>query len=570
MRRATHGPPRATRRATVLFAVLFLVVLASLSATTMLTAVAAERAAVTRELEQIQLVAAARSALLVYKAEFAGQRDAMLEGGAPTLPGEIRIDMGEDEPAVIVRLVPFSDGSTTTPEPARLDLNHATAAMLGSLPGMTTPLAERLVAERESVPYLSPTDALGVEGASVLINATDSSGPEQPESFGDERIGALDLLTVYSFEPRLQAGLGGDDYRGVARININAPWSDNIERAFEQQMSEQAAATATGLFIAGPKIEKPSDLVRLLIDRAVPRNEWPALLDALTTSAERYRPGCVDINTATRAVLATLPGLSETLAEDLVTVRERLGAPEKRSVTWPLDEGVLTAEQFADLVDHAVTRSLQWRVILRVSFEPIDEMIPPGFDPDDAGGGLLPEADEFGVATSFDDARETPEPCVILEAVFDAANERTRIAYLRDRTAYSFVVQLAALPGFGGEDRFTDSGFNGDGYDPDEMMPYDESDPDASPMTLDDLTASYFDDDEEESEAGFGGLEFDEFGFFDDEPIDDDPPIGPGLDEPDRAADPGESSPGDGDPSRSVPGGDNRLGRWTPARKGGS
>lgn len=551
---------------------LFLVVLASLSATTMLTAVAAERAAVTRELEEIQLRAATRSALLIYKAELADQRDAMLDGEAPSLSEEIRIDMGEDEPAVIVRLVPNADGTTISPEPARLDLNHATAAMLGALPGVTTALAERLVSERESAWYLSRSDALRVEGADALFSAESSeTDADGADPFADEAAHAFDLLTVYCFEPCVQAGIGGDDFRGARCININAPWSDNIERAFEERLSGQAAATATGLFIEGPKIEKPSDLVRLLIEQSVPQGDWPALLDALTTSADRYRLGCVDINTAPRAVLAALPGLSDTLAEDLITARERLDTPDRRSVTWPLDEGVVTPEEFAELVDHAVTRSLQWRVTIKATFEPIDETGFDGFGPDDAGGGLLPAADEFGVAFEHDKPSAVPEPGVTLEAVFDAADERVRIAYLRDRSAFEFVEQIAALPEFGGGEDFGDTDTYGDEFFTEEMIPYDETSPDATPMTLDDLNASYFDDDEdgeEPGDPGFGGLEFDEFGFFRDEPVEEESTEG-GLAEAGEAA-PASDEGASEEKATPASGGDNRLGRWTPARKGGS
>ncbi|USN98213.1 MAG: helix-hairpin-helix domain-containing protein [Phycisphaeraceae bacterium] len=572
--------PRASRRATVLFAVLFLVVIAALSATTMLTSVAAERSAVTREAEEIQLRSALRSALLACQAAFDEQHEALLDGEAPDLPDEIRIDMGESDPAIVVKLVPLADGATVQAESARLDLNHATAEMLAALPSVSAALADRLVAARQNGLFLSPADALRVTGASALISMGDTSSEDSfgtgdaPDAALDVAAGesdTLELLTVYAAEPQVQQGLCGDDFRGLPRVNINAPWSDNIEKAFQQRLSDQAARTATELFIQGTKVAKPSELVKLLIERAVPQDEWPALLDALTTSPDLYRLGCVDINRASREVLAALPGMNDTRADDLITARERLDPAERASVAWPLEDGIVTPEQFTELVDHIATRSLQWRLMLRASFEPIDEFGSTGFGstgfgPDDAGPGLLPQADEFGVEIDPGDQAADQQPGVTLEVVFDAAGVRARIAYLRDCTAYDFATRLASLGEFG-DDALPDEAWAGDDLDSYEPMePYDASDPDARPMTLDDLNASYFDDEpmDDEFADGFGDLSF-----FDDEPDDS---AADGLPAGDSSRDdqPGggpQAPPATGPPPAS---GDNRLGRWAPARKGGT
>lgn len=533
-----HGSDRS---AVVLFAVLFLVVLAGLSASSMLGAVASDRASVMREIDEMRLRDAARSALLVWADEIASQRDDLLEGGAPELTESITIDNGDDAPPAVVRLSrrPAPDGaseSIVTPEAARLDLNHATPEMLAALPGVGAALARRLVEHRASGPFLSHVEALVVGGATA-IQADDGGdlggigGVDSPEQ---DTPPLVDLLTVFAVDVPQQIGLAGDAFRGSPRVNINAPWSDNIERAFEQRLDEAVAEIATGLFIDSPKISTPGDLVRLLDRQGVEREQWPALLDSLRTSADPFRTGVVDINAAPRAVLAALPGLDDSTAGDLIATRERLDADALRRITWPLDEGLIDVEAFALLADVAVTRCLQWRIVLRVSFEQPDD--PQSDTPE----SLLPQADEFGVALDTDDETETG-PFMEFEAVFDAAGDRVRLAYLRERTALQAALAVRTLPAFEQEPGLQDG--PAFGLDDRDTLPADDlaagdddaQDSDAREMSLDDLTASYFED----------------------EPIE---PGTPG--EPDAA---GASGAG-GDTSG--PGGDNRIGRWAPWRSG--
>ncbi len=518
-------------RAVVLFAVLFLVVLASLSASTLLGVVAADRAAVTREIQQLRMYDAARSALLVWAEQLADQRDALLDGKAPVLTDEITFENGQDL-QVVVRLVsqPAGDSDAVVlPEAARLDLNHATPEMLAALPGVDSALAQRLVQRRDRGFYLSPAEALRVEGAGVLLSSQEEGSPDGAPA-------AIDLLTVFAADARQQAGITDDAQRGTPRVNVNAPWSDNLERALSRSLDKAVAETASRLFIDSPKLETPGDLVRLLDAQGVERDQWPALLDALTTSPDPFRPGVVDINTAPRAVLAALPGLDDSSAAAMVSARERLDADAMRSVTWPLDEGLIDVEAFASLVDVAVTRCLQWRVVLRVTLE----------SPDDSAdtGETLPMADEFGDIIEPDTPTETG-PFVEFEAVLDAAGPRVRLAYLRERTALEAARAVRALPAFsdaldeGPEPR---PGSTGDGTLDDTGGPMPETGDDAA-MTLDDLTNSFFDD-------------------------------VPGAPDEPITAPPGTAAvnqPADDEPiAAPTPSGgvDNRLGRWKPARTG--
>lgn len=417
------------RRATVLFAVLFLVVAGALAASAMLESVSAERAAVVLELEGLELRAGARSALAVYLAELGVQRGALLDGDALELTERIVIDRGENEASLVARLIPFPDGRRAESEAGRLGLNHADAATLGAIPGITAALGERIVDARRAAWFASPMDLLGLEGGAAIFEDADD--------------GPLALLTVFAFEPEIRVGLGAgeEDFRGAARVNINGPWSDAMERALAQSMGAETAKLASQLFIDAPRFERAGDLVRAFARAALPLEVWATLLDALTTNPDPFRGGVVDINRAPLEVLAALPGVGEARARELVSARDRLDESARARITWPLEEGILDEEAFASLVDVAVTRSLQWRVRFEVSFERIDAFAGSFWEREDAIG--LPEADEFGVELEQETAARGMR--LVYDCVLDAADPRVRVAYLRERTGMELALDLARL-----------------------------------------------------------------------------------------------------------------------------
>jgi hypothetical protein len=117
------------------------VVIASLSAASMLTATAAERRAAVRSVEELELRLAVRSALSVYTAELARERDAMLAGETPATPKTLRLGRGEPDdddppPGITVEFVPFDDGRVLIPEAARLDINAAPISAIRAIPGL--------------------------------------------------------------------------------------------------------------------------------------------------------------------------------------------------------------------------------------------------------------------------------------------------------------------------------------------------------------------------------------------------------------------------------------------------
>jgi hypothetical protein len=76
------------------------------------------------------------------------------------------------------------------------------------------------------------------------------------------------------------------------------------------------------------------------------------VLDKLTTSDEPARGGRININTATRPVLLSVPNLTEVKADQIITMREsevdRTISPQRHAV-WLLASSVVTLEEMKQL-----------------------------------------------------------------------------------------------------------------------------------------------------------------------------------------------------------------------------
>lgn len=81
--------------------------------------------------------------------------------------------------------------------------------------------------------------------------------------------------------------------------------------------------------------------------------DLPKLLDLTTTSTEKRIVGRVNVNLAPREVLLAVPGIDETLADEIVSKRASLYDPtspgDLRHAAWLLTEGLVTLEQFKAL-----------------------------------------------------------------------------------------------------------------------------------------------------------------------------------------------------------------------------
>jgi len=537
------------RRSFVLLGVLILITLSSAVSGSLLLIAESTRADATAALSRMQSRALAWSAIQAVMAELAAQREELIRGGeaTPTRSGQIyTIEGGESG---VYELVNGGAGGATS-EQAKIDVNSATAEMLAALPGLSEQTASAIVAARESAPFASIDDLLEIDGVSydALYHAGDPPSEARFDAEQPERRALADLLTVYSFDPVVQAGMEGGE-AGAKRINLGLEWSDRLRRAIADRWDDQTAELVATIFRQRDPLEDAGDLARLLLDRGVPTEMWSEVFDVITTTEAEYEIGKVDINRAPAAVLAALPGLDANLADEIVAARESLDDAVRRGIAWPVTEGIVSAETFAELAPWVATRSLQWRVRIVAGIRPESQTAADGedfglgeaFDPALAPADL--EADQFGVAIEPEDAAAELQDRMLYEAVIDVSSTRPRVAYLADVTLEETAAMLADRSGRAREQQQTES----DPPDAEGAEPVESQDPAPGPFGVSSFGSGFAEEPRAEEPRA------DPFAA---------PPTPP--DEPPNAGEPEQAGEPEGDATPRDP----RLGRWTRGRQG--
>lgn len=426
------------RRGSVTIAVLLFVVIGVAIAASVLATADAAATATASEQSRAQARALAWSGLQAVMAELADQRDSLLDGELPDLTPEWALyttDGGDRGVIRLIDLAPDDPSLLAVAENAKLDLNGATEAMLLLVPGLGQGEADAIIRQRNVMPFQSVEQLAGLEeisGDSLYpsLAAADLAGaqPSIPGDTGPGEPTLHDLLTVYAFDPNVQLGLEGDeDARGSLRINLQQSWSDDLDLAIDRRFGEEIAVIARELMEYDEELTSDGAVLGVLIERGVPAESWSIVFDAFTTSSDQYLPGRVDLNRASAAVLACIPGVSPEAAAEIVASRDTIAPDERRSIAWPVISGILTPEQMRLAIDHLTTRSTQWRVQIEV-----------GVERGDAGFADTPDApmtlDDLRASWEEPDEGFELQHRMVVEAVIDVASMRPRIAYLRDVT----------------------------------------------------------------------------------------------------------------------------------------
>lgn len=445
---------RVTRRGLVLLAVLIVVTISALIATMTMYLADAEREAVVTSLHRTQARALAWSGIQALMVELADQREEMLDGQTPRVTDEWTVYTDENGRSGVVRLVAVGSegafGDVLASEGGKLDVNTATVEMLAALPGVSQAIAEAIVQERRNAQFTSVEELVRVTGIDSLVlfgsmgkdamtTPMDRDGFDAPS---EQRRGLAEFVTVFAFDPNIQAGIGqtGQGHRGDRRINLNLEWSEEVGEAIEHRLGPEGAQGVKRLMDEGVKFTSDADIVAQLRRFGTPLEEWPLYLDVFTTTQDPYLIGRVDLTTASAEVLACVPGIDAGAAQEIVSARRHLDEASRRGVPWPVIEGILTEDQFQEAVGHLTTRTLQWRVQIEAGVMAaggggeFDDLV---FDEDAVRAGV----DEFG-----DGGFEEPalENRVVVEVVIDVASRRPRVAYLRDVTMLPFARAMYA------------------------------------------------------------------------------------------------------------------------------
>ncbi len=101
------------------------------------------------------------------------------------------------------------------------------------------------------------------------------------------------------------------------------------------------------------------------IQSGVALDDMPVIMDKLTirpTGRNAHNYGLVNVNTASEAVLAMLPGLDEASAKSIIDAREALDEAKKSTIAWLVTENLLSGEKFKLVAPFITARSFQYRV----------------------------------------------------------------------------------------------------------------------------------------------------------------------------------------------------------------
>lgn len=416
------------QRGFVLIAVLILVGCVVLVVTGIVFLVRGEVAGATNSIDATQLRAASWSSVQALASTLAAQRDRVLAGATPTVDRTFVLWESADELA-LARLLPVApDGALLVGESSRVDLRTATTASLVATGFVAADVASAIIAERDAAGgMVHPESLLGAGGVVTLeslhgpldeislevdedeaIRAGDAL--ERLLAGGSKPRGLADLLTIHADEPPLRAD-------GTRRASVGGEWTDDRRAQVDVLLG---SGSATLLEAVTREVDPASEVNLFAAWRArhPQPDEWGVFLDAITADDRPVLVGRLDVLRASGAALRSLPGVDEERAAHIEREREALNGEERRTTAWLVARGVLSADEFAAIVDRVTTRSLLWRARILTT---------------------------IGPASALEDGE--PGRFAVLDVVVDLSQPLPRVAWMRDvsslETAARIVAELA-------------------------------------------------------------------------------------------------------------------------------
>ncbi len=273
-------------------------------------------------------------------------------------------------------------------EASKLNLNTATQEMLEELPRMTPELAAAIIdwrdadddvttggAETQIYQQLRPAyrckngpfesvdelrlvagmtlEILYGEDANLngILDPNENDGDASPPA--DNRDGRLDAgliesLTVATREP----GTRGD---GSARINVTGSSQEELRTLLEEQLGEERAGTILGQ--VGTNNSTLGSLLEFYVKSGMTLEEFCQIEGDLTVSTNSSQAGLINVNTASEAVLACVPGIGPELAPTLVSHRQP-NATTLPTVAWVAD--VLEQTNLVQAGPYLTSRTFQY------------------------------------------------------------------------------------------------------------------------------------------------------------------------------------------------------------------
>ena len=249
-------------------------------------------------------------------------------------------------------------------ECSKINLNTASLEMLEGLPNMTSEFAAAIIDWRDADTELTPNGAESdyyalrdpsyyckdsafetveelrlVQGCTWdilygedsnrngILDPNENDGDvSYPADNSDGKLtkGLLDYVTVYSREPNTR-----DD--GSGRINIKNN-QEGLTQLLQNTLGQQRAEQIMQLIGRNPG--SINSALEFYLRSAMTAQEFSLIADAISVTDGAYIPGLINVNTASKEVLACIPGIGDEFAQKLVDIRQNKTADELKSITW--------------------------------------------------------------------------------------------------------------------------------------------------------------------------------------------------------------------------------------------
>ncbi len=194
------------------------------------------------------------------------------------------------------------------------------------------------------------------------LSETNSSDFSLADSKPKHNRGLDQYFTVFSRDPN--RSLTGHPRCNLNDTNASVPVAD-LPAEFTNYLAAARAAkvhfTHCSAALEASVTGKDNRGVEVQVASGITKDNLPVLLDLFSADNEEGHDGLVNVNTASAAVLATLPGIDLPLAEAIVSTRTGM-SPERRATTaWLYQEGVVDAAKFKVIAPNLTARSTQFR-----------------------------------------------------------------------------------------------------------------------------------------------------------------------------------------------------------------
>src|SRR5207253_3163908 len=152
----------------------------------------------------------------------------------------------------------------------------------------------------------------------------------------------INYVTVYSVEPNTASD-------GSARTNVNERDTTALQKlltdALQAKRAGEVMAKLAGSYAPPRPVRgRPTTVPAIIFPNigafyaasGMTSSEFALVADKLTASTEKTLPGLINVNTAPKQVLMSLPQMTESDADAIVAKRETSGA-DAGSIAWIFD-----------------------------------------------------------------------------------------------------------------------------------------------------------------------------------------------------------------------------------------